>query len=99
MVLVKVLKRRDAASVIVAILLAMIISQPLSMMTGKPASIISGLSGNNNAGYFWYGYGGGGGWESQYLFPVVWVILQIIVLEILAWIYVLISRPFSRKRR
>lgn len=99
MVLFKILKRKDASSVVVAILLAMIISQPLSMMTGKPASIISGLSSNGNGGYFWYGFGQGGGWQSQYLFPILWVIVQVIVLEILGWIYVYGSLPFRRKRR
>ncbi len=82
MVLIKILKRKDAASVLVAVLLAMIISQPLSMMSGKPASIISGLG--NNPGYYFYGPGGE--WKSQYLFPIVWVLVQILILEILAWV-------------
>lgn len=98
MVLVKILKRRDASSVILAILIALVISQPLNMMLGKPASIISGLSGKNNSGYFFYGYGPGGGWQSQYLFPIVWVVLQLLVLEILGWIVVLANRPIRRKR-
>jgi hypothetical protein len=97
MVLVKILKRRDASSVLVAIVLAMIITQPLTSMTGKLASKISGLGGNNG-----YGYGPGTGWKSEYLFPIVWAAVQIIVLEILAWVYVWASSPVtrvSRKRR
>jgi hypothetical protein len=92
MVLVKILKRRDATSVIVAVLIAMIVSQPLYMLTGKPASIISGLDGNN-AGYY---YGPGGGWQSQYLYPVVWVLVQLLALEIIGWIYLLVSVPAKK---
>lgn len=95
MVLVKILKRKDASSVLVAVLLAMIISQPLSMMTGKPASIISGLQETNGFYYF----GPGGDWQTQYLFPVVWPLIQIIVLEILCWVYVLASRPVKKIKR
>lgn len=80
MVLVKMLKRRDASSVLVAVLLAIIISQPLQNDTARLANKIVGINGA--------GYGAGGGWKNQYLVPVVWAILQIIVLEILAWIYV-----------
>jgi hypothetical protein len=92
MVLVKVLKRKDASSVLVAILLAMIVQQPLFMLTGKPASIISGLHGNG--GMY---YGPGGGWQTQYLYPIVWVIVQILVLEILGWVYVLGKASMKRK--
>lgn len=93
MVLVKMLKRHDASSVMVAILLALIISQPLASSTGRLASFISGLSGNN------LGFGGGGGWKNEYLFPIVWAIVQIIVLEILAWIYIWVSRPVRGRGR
>ena len=92
MILVKILKRKDASSVLVAILLAMVIQQPLYMMTGKPASIISGLSGNQ------FGFGYGPGWQSQYLYPVVWALVQIAALEILAWIIVLAKWPLKRKK-
>jgi hypothetical protein len=82
MILVKVLKRKDAASVLVAIVIAMIISQPLSTSTISLASKIAG----NNGGQFGYS---GGGWKDEYLFPVVWALLQLVVLEILAWVCVL----------
>ena len=93
MVLIKILKRRDAASVIVAILVAMIVAQPLSMMTQRLASKISYV--NNGP----YGYAGpGNGWKNEYLFPLVWALVQLIVLEILAWIYILANRPMPRKK-
>ena len=93
MFLVKILKRKDASSVIVAILLAMVIQQPLFMLTSKPANIISGVKGNSP-----YFYGPGGNWHSQYLYPIVWVIVEIVVLEVMAWIIVLGGQPFRRKR-
>jgi hypothetical protein len=90
MVLVKILKRRDASSVLIAILLAMIVASPLSTMTIRLASKISSVNGQ---------YGGpGGGWKNEYLFPLVWAVLQIIALEILGWIYVLGTSPLKRKK-
>jgi uncharacterized membrane protein len=93
MVLIKILKRRDAASIIVAILVAMIVSQPLSLTTSRLAGKISGVHN---------GFGGyavpGGGWKSEYLFPIVWALVQLLVLEILVWIYVLANRPVARKK-
>lgn len=78
MILVKTLKRKDAFSVMVAIIIAMIVQQPLMMMTAKPASILSGQ--NNQA------YGPGGSWQLQYLNPIVWALLELIVLEVLCWV-------------
>lgn len=83
MVLVKILKRKDAASVVLAILMAMILMQPLTSMTSKPASIISGLNGSQ-----YMNYGPGSGWQSEYLFPIVWVVVQILVLEALCWVVI-----------
>jgi len=91
MVLVKILKRRDAASVVVAIMLAMIISSPISSVTVSLANKISGVSNG--------GYGvPGGGWKNEYMFPIVWAILQLIILEILGWVYTLTNRPIKQKR-
>lgn len=91
MLLVKVLKRKDAASVLVAILVALILSQVLTSTTGELASKISGL--HNGA----FGYPSGAGWKNTYLFPVVWGILQLVLLEILGWVYVLAAGLFKRK--
>jgi hypothetical protein len=93
MVLIKILKRRDGSSVIVAILIAMIIMQPLTSMTGQLASVISDA---HNGGF---GFGPGGGWKNQYLFPIVWAVLQLVILEILGWVYVLGNRPIKKTRK
>lgn len=93
MVLIKILKRKDASSVVVAILIAMIVAQPLSIMTMRLAAKVAYVSSGP------YGYGGpGGGWKNEYLFPLVWAVVQILVLEILGWIYVLANRPVKIKR-
>lgn len=92
MLLVKVLKRKDASSVLVAVLLAMIISQAITSATGYWASRISGMGGEGNI------YGpSGGDWKSMYLFPVVWAVLQILVLEILGWVYIWAITAAKRK--
>lgn len=85
MVLIKILKRKDAASVLLAIVLAMIVITPIGQMTAKPAGIISGLSGNQ-----YFGYGPPGGWQSQYLYPVLWVLVQIVALELVCWAVILL---------
>jgi hypothetical protein len=84
MLLVKILKRRDASSVLVAILLAIII-QPVLATLAHLAAIISNL----NNGQYPNGAFPGSGWQGEYLYPVVLAILQIILLEILAWIVIL----------
>jgi hypothetical protein len=95
MLLVKILKRKDASSVLVAVLMALIVWQPLTQETAKPAAKLLGLNNNQYLSYS----PPGGDWKSQYLFPVVWVIVQVIVLEILAWVYIFATKPMSRKRR
>ncbi|HZP55277.1 MAG TPA: hypothetical protein VFB03_00705 [Candidatus Saccharimonadales bacterium] len=94
MILVKILKRKDASSVLVAIILAMIIQQPIVSMTGKPASIISGLSGPQ----YGFNYGPGSGWQGEYLFPIVWALLEIVVLEVLVWIFIFLAMPFKKRK-
>jgi hypothetical protein len=94
MVLIKILKRKDASSVLVAVLMALIVWQPLMQETAKPAAKILGL---NNSQYLSYAPPGGD-WKSQYLFPIIWVIVQLIVLEILGWILVSGKLPFRRKK-
>lgn len=93
MVLVRILKRRDASSVIVAILIAMIVAQPLNESFSTPAAKILNL---NSGQYFGYAPPNSG--ARYYFYLIVWAILQLIALEILAWIVVLANRPVRRKR-
>jgi hypothetical protein len=97
MILVKVLKRKDAASVLVAVVIAMALSNALMMASYDGASRISnwGQATGENAGY--YGYPGG--WRYSYLQPLVALVLQLVAFEILAWVYVFGSRFLSAGTR
>lgn len=92
MMLVKILRRKDAASVLVAVVLAMIISGPLTSIGGLWTNKIIGMDGDNSVPF-----GSGLGWKNDYLFPVVWALLQIIMFEVLAWLYVYGARMFKRR--
>jgi len=93
MVLVKILKRKDASSVFVAVLAAWLVWQPLMQITAKPTGKLLSLKDNE---YVSYSYPGTG-WKAQYLFPVVQLILELVVLEILAWIYIWFAGSMKKK--
>lgn len=95
MYIVKVMKRKDASSVVVAILLAMMLSQLLMFVTGELSAKISGL--NNEDGGFYYG--AGGDWKVTYLQPFVSVLLQLLALEVLLRLVVWLRPMFVRKQR
>jgi hypothetical protein len=83
MVLVKILKRKDASSVIVAVTVGILLVSLVTAVTSELASKISGL--NNSQ------YASTGGWKATYLLPAVAFVLELIALEILGWIYVLVG--------
>ncbi len=89
MVLVKILKRKDASSVIVAVAIALIINQLLSWVTGDLAVRISGISEGG------FSYSTGGNWRNMYVQPIVAALLQLIALEIVVRIVVLVNTAFS----
>lgn len=82
----KVLKRKDAASVVVAVVLAMIISPALSILTHDVASQLSGSESF-----------AGGGWQSTYVYPIINAVLQIILLEVFILIYVAVQKAVGKK--
>jgi hypothetical protein len=92
MVLVKILKRRDASSVVIAILIAMILSQPLNMITSPLAAHILAVKDGQYIGYAPPNSGG-----KYYLYIVLWAVLQLIVLELLAWTYILAIGTSKKK--
>lgn len=75
MVVVSMLKRKDAASVVVAVVVGLIIFSFLSSVTDPLASSISSRDT-------------AGDWQNQYLYPTVLAALELIALEILGWIYI-----------
>ena len=78
MVLVKILKRKDSSSVILAIVVGSAVLQFLQTVTNKLAIKISGV----NYGSVPYH------WKEDLLLPIVWLLLLLLALEVLAWIYV-----------
>ena len=88
MVIVKVLKRKDASSLIVAVVLAMMVSTFLVQITMEGSEELSKLiSGNDNI----FGTDGsvaGLGWEVAYLLPTVTILLQVIALELLIRLFI-----------
>jgi hypothetical protein len=83
MVVVKILKRRDASSVVVAVVVAIIVSGMLVAVTAHLAGWISGLSEGQYSNP-----ASSTGWQEQYLYPVVQAALQLLALEVLGWLYV-----------
>lgn len=86
MVLVKVLKRKDASSVVVAVAVGLIIFSFLSTVTGPLAAEISSINPQQV-----------GEWRNQYLLPFVAAVLQLIFLEVLGWIYVWAAGSMKKK--
>ena len=79
----KVLKRKDGASIVVAVIVAMIIGQVLPTLTSGLANSISGATEGQT---FSSAYPGAN-WQTRYLQPVVWALLQLVLLELLVWLY------------
>ena len=92
MYLVKVLKRKDASSIVAAILVAMIVSQLLLAVTMRWASWLSGQQ-NGASGYAVPG----SGWKGEYLFPVVWAVVQLLTLEVLIRVYTWSAKSLKKK--
>jgi len=84
----KVLKRKDASSVIVAVVSAFIISTWLPGVVWRLADKITGSNSQ---------YGLGGSWKAQYLQPFVMMVLQFVVLELALRLYVWVHKMFTSK--
>ena len=93
MVLIKVLKRKDASSVMLAVLIALIVWQPLLQVTARLAAKISGLHGGAYVAY----YVPNSGRRGEYIYPIVSVIVQLLILEILGWFYILAKGALKKK--
>jgi hypothetical protein len=92
MILVRILKRKDASSIVVAVVIGLIIVNLLPHLTGELANNISGApDGQTFTGNF-----PGAAWEATYLQPVVWAALQLIALEVLSWIYLIVAKIVSK---
>ena len=85
---IKVLKRRDAASVTVAVVLAMALMNFLSAISVGLANFVTGLSDDRMSS----------GFNEQYLFPLALLLFELIFLE-LALRFAVWLRPMIIKNR
>jgi hypothetical protein len=85
-VIVKFLKRKDAVSVVVAIVVALIVGQMLNTIVGPWANRLSSVGPHQNVD-----------WHNQYLFPLVAAALQLLLLEVLGWVYVGLNSGMKKK--
>lgn len=88
----KVLRRGDAASVVVAVVLGMALAQFTQALAGNLSGPLSGL----NDGQYYTMSPPGVGWRGEYLQPLVALALELIVLEALLWIYVFSIAPIYK---
>ncbi len=77
MVLVKILQRKDAASLVVAIAVAMALNQFVSAVAFP---LTFKLVGSDNE----FGAFTGTGWKQEYLNPLVAFVIQLVLLEVVA---------------
>lgn len=85
MILVKILKRKDAASVVVAVVVGLIVLSLVSSISGPLANEIIEQSTSPT-----------GDFSDVYLFPLVLAAVQLLVFEILARIYTLVAGSMSK---
>lgn len=87
MLLVKILKRRDASSVVVAIVVGFVLFTMLSSVTATWSDRLL------NTG----SYHMGADWKTAYLAPILTAFFELVLLELLGWIYVWFTAGFKKK--
>lgn len=91
MEIIRILNKKNAYSVIVAIIIASAVGSTLMMTLQEPATILSGIDRSEMYG----GQGGmhgGPGWQNMYLQPVILLVLQLVVLELLCRVTVALTK-------
>lgn len=88
MYIVKILKRKDAASVVVAIALAFILTYVLTTVTSDLATYLSGIEVPTSATQ----------WRENTVRPVIAALLQVVVLEALLRLVIFVRPYFVRKK-
>ncbi|HEX7368280.1 MAG TPA: hypothetical protein VF261_01330 [Candidatus Saccharimonadales bacterium] len=80
--IIKVLKRKDASSVVVAVVLALFVSGAVEAWAYRPSAWLSSQSTS------------GGGWNAGLWRPFITLVIELIILEIVIRIYTwLVSTP------
>ena len=88
MYIVRILKRRDAASVVVAVVLAFVLSSVVTVLTADLATYLSGIE-----------VSGGTQWRENVVRPLIAAGLQVILLEAILRLVIAIRPVFVQKRR
>lgn len=86
MAMVKVLKRKDAASVVVAVVLGLILERAVTDWAARPSDW---LTGSTSAG---------GGWKAGVWVPLVTLLVQLILLEVVVRLYCGIVGSWDNKK-
>lgn len=82
---VKVLKRKDASSVVVAVVLALLVNGAVQAWADRPAAWLSGQTTM------------GGGWNAGLWRPLVTLVVGLVVLEIVIRVYTALAGAQGKK--
>lgn len=93
MALVKLLKRGDLISVIFAVIVAGALVAALNQAAHAPSVLLTGIEAQEVT------HPDGPGWRYFYLQPVVGLLLQLVILEVLAWLALRLSGSLDKKSK
>lgn len=85
MEIIKILKRKDAASVIVAVVLSFILIRAVEGWSQRPADWLSGQRST------------GGGWNAGFWQPLVMLVVELVVFEIVIRVYTWLTATSGKK--
>lgn len=88
MYIVKVLKRKDAASVVVAVVLAFLLSSVITVLTADLATYLSGIETI-----------GGTEWRENIVRPLIAAFLQVILLEAILRLVIYVRPMFVQRKK
>ncbi len=88
MYIVRILKRKDAASVVVAVVLAVILANALPVVTSDLATYLSGIETAQATE-----------WRENIVRPLISAALQVVVLEAFLRLVIFVRPYFVRKKR
>ncbi len=94
MYVVKVLKRKDASSVVVAVWFAFQLVQLTSMVSQRAINWLSGLGDSSYSASYMTG-----GWRAEYWNPVASLLVQLVVLEVVIRLFVVLHPMLVKKSK
>lgn len=96
MYVVKVLKRKDASSLVVGVVVAMFVLQFVTQVTLELSSRLAlwQWSKTTEGGASFYP---SGGWRTTYLQPLVALLVQLVALEVLVRVYIWLHQTVTKR--